>query len=318
MSGFLRQVSAIVGKELRIELRTREVLYTMVFFGLVIVVVFGFGLFERSSATRAAPGVLWTALLLAGTTSINRTFDREREGNCIMALSLVPGIAWSLFLGKMVANFLYLVITLSVVAPLVLLVFQFDRVPNAGGVVAALGLGALGYSILGTLVGGMLGQVRMRAIMLPLVLFPMVIPVFGIGVTATGALLSEGDTNSIAVEVPEDPQGGIALSVEGLKITVDTTGASRDEVATVLHEELEAALETGKLASLRVTRSADDPTVVLVGEPGRTISVRSEGLDLEESELQSSGWGFLPILGALDLVLLLVSMWLFGRVMDPD
>src|SRR5690606_40709197 len=68
------------------------------------------------------------------------------------------------------------------VTPLVLLVFQFDTVPNVWGVVLSLLCGALGYAVLGTLVGGMLGQVQMRGILLPLVLFPMVIPMFGIGV----------------------------------------------------------------------------------------------------------------------------------------
>jgi len=314
--GFAQQVSAIVRKELLVELRTREVLYTMVFFGLVIVVIFGFGLYDRGAATRAAPGVLWASLLLAGTISINRTFDREREGNCITALMLVPGVSWSLFLGKAIANFMYLAITLAVVTPLVLLVFQFDTVPNVWGVVLSLLCGALGYAVLGTLVGGMLGQVQMRGILLPLVLFPMVIPMFGIGVTATNALLTEGDAVSIKVEVPEEPVRPVVLYVSDATIRAEASTPAG--IAETLRREVAHAVETGLLKPMRVTGVADEPSFVLLSEPGERLDVSAEGLKLTESEIVSSGWGFLPVLAALDLVLLLIATWLFGKVMDPD
>lgn len=218
----LRQTLAILAKELRMEWRTREIVYTMVFFGVVIAVVFSFGFFERAVAARATPGVLWTAVLFAGTVSVSRTFEREQEGNCIAALMLIPGTATSLFLGKVLANLFFLILMQVVVSPLIMLMLQLDALPNAGGVVAVLLLGSVGYAALGTLVGSMLSQVRMRGVLLPLVLYPLLIPIFGIGVTATAMLLDN----------------------------------------------------------------------------------------------RPEAWGYLPVLGALDFLLILVSWWLFGRLLE--
>lgn len=186
----LRQTLAVLAKEMTIELRTREIIYTTLLFGGIIVVVFAFGFTEGADPRQAAPGVLWTAMLFAGTVTINRTFDREREGNCISALTLVPGIGPPLFLGKFLANVIFLLALEVMVAPLVLVMFKFTSVPHPLGLALTLGLGVVAYASLGTLVGAMLAHVRLRGILLPLVLFPLMIPVFGVGVTATGTFLS--------------------------------------------------------------------------------------------------------------------------------
>jgi len=322
VSSFWRMTAAILGKELRVEMRTREIVYTMVFFGLVIVVVFGFGLFERATAHSAAPGVLWTALLLAGTVSINRTFEREREGSCLTALILVPRIAWPLFLGKMLANLVFVLLTMAFVAPLVLLVFQFEHVANAGGVVVAVLLGAIGYATLGTLVGGMLSHVRMRAILLPLVLFPLVIPVFGIGVTSTSALLTEGDAEAVRLEVDPDPapDAPIAIGLGGWRIetTAARAGGGRVAVAEALAEELQAVLDSGAMTGIRISRGRTQAGFTLVSTPGTEIGeLHVEGLAVvNRREIESSGWGYLPVLAALDLLLLVVAGWLFGRLLE--
>jgi len=188
---FLKQVWVILIKELRVEARTKEILYTTLLFGVLIVVIFAFGFVDRKAATQAAPGVLWTSMLFAGTVSINRSFEREREGNCMAGLMLVPGTGLALFFGKFVANVLFLGALEVLIAPLVTLMFQLPKVPNVGAISLALALGVVGYAALGTLVGAMLSHVRLRAILLPVVLFPLVIPVLGIGVTVTGMLLAD-------------------------------------------------------------------------------------------------------------------------------
>lgn len=322
---FGRQLRAVLSKELRVELRTREILYTMAFFGLVIVVVFGFGLFDRRTAALAAPGVLWTALLLAGTVSINRTFEREREGDCITGLVLVPGIAPALFVGKMLANLLFLMLTLCLIGPLVMLAFQYETVPNAGGVLLAVFLGAIGYSILGTLVGGMLGQVRMRAILLPLVLFPMVIPVFGIGVTATAKLLSQGDSETVRLEVTGAPATGETVGIElfGGQLTHRVgAGEAGDPVAVAnaLTQGLQTALERGDLEGLKVSHDPERAVFTLVSDPGLDLDQVRAGpgvAELGRDEIDSPGYGYLWVLLALDGLLLVVSTWLFGRLLEP-
>ncbi|OIP39969.1 MAG: hypothetical protein AUK47_09265 [Deltaproteobacteria bacterium CG2_30_63_29] len=319
MKRFLRQTAAILGKELRVELRTREILYTMIFFGLVIVVVFGFGLFEKRSAAQAAPGVLWTALLLAGTVSVNRTFEREREGSCMTGLMMVPGIAWSLFLGKAMANLLFLLITLAVVGPLVLFVFQYTTVPNVGGVALTLFLGALGYSILGTLVGGMLGQVRMKGILLPLVLFPMILPVFGIGVTATAALLTEGDAQSFEFlldEVKEGDELRLELDDVVLEVTVKA-GDEPGDVIAALSSKVTDAIDRERLRGVTFTRISNGVGFTLVSDPGKKLETNhSPQIICRGADLGSKGWGYLPVLAALDFLFGIVAIWLFGRLLD--
>lgn len=186
---FLQQLWAVLWKELTVELRTREILYTTLLFGAIIVVIFTFGFIDRAAARSAAPGVLWISILFAGTVSLNRTFERERESASMAALTLVPGLAPALFFGKLLANILFIFILELLVAPMVLVMFQLTNVPYLGTLGLVLTLGVIGYATLGTLVGAMLTHVKLRAILLPLVLFPLVIPILGLGVTSSGLLL---------------------------------------------------------------------------------------------------------------------------------
>src|SRR4051794_1473997 len=99
--GFLRHVAAVAGKDLRVEARSREIVYTMAFFAALLVVVFSFGFSgERGWVEQAVPGILWTSVAFAGTIGLGRAFDREREGDTMRALLLSPASRLSVFLGK--------------------------------------------------------------------------------------------------------------------------------------------------------------------------------------------------------------------------
>lgn len=190
MPSLLRHTWTILAKELTVELRTREILYTTLLFGAIIVVIFTFGFIDRAAARSAAPGVLWISILFAGTVSLNRTFERERESSSMAALMLVPNLSAGLFLGKLAANILFILALELLVVPMVLIMFQLTNVPYPGALALALTLGVIGYATLGTLISAMLNHVKLRAILLPLVLFPLVIPILGLGVTACGLLLA--------------------------------------------------------------------------------------------------------------------------------
>lgn len=189
----MRQLRAIVAKDLRVELRTREVLYTSLLFSIVLVTVFLFSGFSELSVMReAAPGVLWVSIAFVGTLVFGRTFQREREERAVAGLLLVPGILDALFLGKLLVNVLLLSVVELLLVPAVVVTFRVDLIPVLGPFLLVLGLGTLGYATLGTVLAAALASVRLREVILPLVLYPLCLPLLLAGVQATAGLVNTG------------------------------------------------------------------------------------------------------------------------------
>lgn len=188
----LRQAGRVAWKDLRIEVRSKEIIYTMVFFGALIVIVFTFG-FPRDNriARAAAPGMLWVAIAFAGTIALGRAFDRERENDTMRALLLSPAPRLAIFLGKGIGILaLVLLVTLVCVALLSLLLdvpFLAQPLPLA----TALVLGAIGFSNVGTVFAATLLKVRSRDVLFPVIVYPLLIPMFFMGTTATEQLVAE-------------------------------------------------------------------------------------------------------------------------------
>ena len=114
-----RQTAAIVRKDLRRELRTREVTTTTVAFSVLLMVIFAFGFYRRGEeAAHIFPGALWISILFAGTLAIGRTFQDERDSGCLRALALIPGTRLSLYLGKLLLNLSFMVIFELALVPL--------------------------------------------------------------------------------------------------------------------------------------------------------------------------------------------------------
>lgn len=188
--GFLRTAGLVAAKDLRVELRSREILYTMAFFAAVIVAVFSFSFVKDQQALAAAvPGVAWSAVVFAGTLGLGRAFDREREGDTMRALLLSPAPRLAVFLGKTAAVALLVIAVEAVVLPLSLLFFNLDPGGQLGMLVLALLLGALGFAIVGTVFAAMLLRVRSRDVLLPVVLYPVLVPMIMAGTKATAAVL---------------------------------------------------------------------------------------------------------------------------------
>jgi heme exporter protein B len=189
MARFVAQVGALLAKDARIELRTREVLYTGLLFSAVLVTLFLFSGFETAALARdAAPGVLWVSLAFVGTVVFNRTIQREREDRVLAALLLVPGAARALWVSKLALNLALLVTIELLLVPLVAVTFALD-VASPVALVGVLALGTLGYCALGTVLAAALAAVRLREVLLPLVLFPLSTPLLIAGVRATEALV---------------------------------------------------------------------------------------------------------------------------------
>ena len=187
---FLTTVWLVVRKDLLIEVRSREIVYTTLFFAVSCVLVFAFGFVREGRAVEdAAAGILWIAIAFSGTLALGRAFERERQSETLRALMMAPVDRPALYVGKLVGILLLLAAVELVVVPLVALMFQAPLFAHAGLIAALLAAGTVGFCAVGTLFGAMLVRARSRDVLLPILLYPITIPVIIAGVRGTAALL---------------------------------------------------------------------------------------------------------------------------------
>jgi heme exporter protein B len=147
---------------------------------------------RRSPARELAAGLLWVTFLLAGVLSLGRSFGQERENGCMEGLLLTPVGRGVLYLGKMGSNAVFLLAVLTLLLPLFALFFQVPVAEALGPLAVLLLAGVLGYSALGTLLGGVTATLRGKEVLLPLLLFPLLVPLLVVVVQLTEAVL-EGE-----------------------------------------------------------------------------------------------------------------------------
>lgn len=182
----LRAYLALVGKDLRIEARSPAILYTMLLFAALLVVVFAFAFYIVDDRVRGyAPGIVWVAVLFSATLGTGRVFDREERDGCLDGLLLVTPSSRTIYLAKATVALLFSGLMAALVVPLVVLFFNL-RVPHPGWLVAAMALGLFGFCAVGTFFGGLMARLPARQALVPLIVFPLVVPLFIAGVKATG------------------------------------------------------------------------------------------------------------------------------------
>lgn len=190
MTRFFVTVWLVTRKDLLIEVRSREILYTTLFFAVSCVLVFAFGFVRDGRPVEdAAAGILWIAIAFSGTLALGRAFERERQSETLRALLMAPVDRAALYVGKLTGILLLLGAVEVLVVPLVALMFQaplFKHPFLMGGLLVA---GTLGFAAVGTLFAAMLGRARSRDVLLPVLLYPITIPVIIAGVRGTAALL---------------------------------------------------------------------------------------------------------------------------------
>ena len=188
---FLRSAWLITQKDLLIEVRSREILYTTLFFAVSCVLVFAFGFVDEGRALDgAAAGILWIAIAFSGTLALGRTFERERQSETIRALLMTPVDRPALYLGKLAGVLLLLASVEAIIVPLIALMFQAPIFAHPWLMGGLLVTGTLGFAAVGTLFAAMLGRSRSRDVLLPVLLYPITIPVIIAGVRGTAALLA--------------------------------------------------------------------------------------------------------------------------------
>ena len=187
-----RAAAILLAKELRLEFRTRELLNSTVVFALVVVVLFSFA-FEPTAAEsrRYGPGLLWIAFLFAGSLMLHPSFAREQSNDTLDALRMAPISAFAILLGKMLANFVFLSLAEVVIVPVFAVLYNVSLADVAGRLAVVLMLGTVGLVVTGTVFSAISAHARMRELLLPLLLFPILSPLLIAAVEATASLLAE-------------------------------------------------------------------------------------------------------------------------------
>jgi len=191
---FLRHAAMVAWKDLRVELRTREILSTTVFFAVMLVLVCSFAFVEKvPSIADLASAVLWIAVAFAGTLGISRAFDRELHGNTMRALLLAPAERGAIFLGKTAGIVFSMLVVEAVVVPLLGVLFGAPVGNEPLLLVCLLVLVTIGFAVVGAVFAGMLLPTRARDVLLAVTLYPVATPALIAGIKGTAALWSPGD-----------------------------------------------------------------------------------------------------------------------------
>lgn len=187
---FLRIVWLVMRKDLLIEIRSREIIYTTLFFAVSCVLVFAFGFVREGRPVEdAAAGILWIAIAFSGTLALGRAFERERQSETLRALMMAPVDRPALYVGKLVGVLMLLAVVEAIIVPLVALMFQAPLFRHPVLMAGLLASGTIGFAAVGTLFAAMLVRARSRDVLLPILLYPITIPVIIGGVRGTAALL---------------------------------------------------------------------------------------------------------------------------------
>jgi heme exporter protein CcmB len=189
--GFVRQALRIAAKDLRIEWRSREVLATMTFLAVVVVLIFSFA-FVVEGARPPAPvvaGILWVAVVVSGTVALSRAVDREREGEAIRSLLLAPAPRGAIYIGKLAATAGLMLVTEGVLTALCVLLFAARVDLMLARVVLLLALGTVGFAAVGCVFSAALLRARGRDALLATLLYPIIVPIVIAGARGTAQLL---------------------------------------------------------------------------------------------------------------------------------
>jgi heme exporter protein B len=191
----VRAAGILLGKELRLEFRSRELLSATIIFALVVVVLFSFA-FDPTAAEsrRYGPGLLWIAFLFAGSLMLNPSFSREQNNETLDALRLAPISPFAILLGKMLANFIFMSVAELILVPVFAVLYNISLAGIIWRLALVLMLGTIGLTVTGTVFSAVSAHARMRELLLPLLLLPILTPLLIASVESTGSLFQEQPT----------------------------------------------------------------------------------------------------------------------------
>jgi len=184
----LSKVLTIVWKDVVAELRTKEMFSSMFVFALLLIVIFNFSFELRiERVAEVAPGVLWVTFAFAGTLELNRSLSLEMEEGCLDGLLLAPMDRSAIYFGKMLGNLIFISAIEALMLPIFSALFDLNLIQPA--LLLTIFLGTLGFAAVGTLLAAMAVNTRAREVMLPILLFPIILPVVISAVKVTAGIL---------------------------------------------------------------------------------------------------------------------------------
>lgn len=195
-TSFFRSMWAIVWKDFAAEWRSRELFTAMLMFSLLVIIIFNFALeLNIRERNEIASGVLWVTFAFAGTLGLNRSMAVEKEHGCLDGLLLTPIDRSAIYFGKMLGNLFFMFLVELIVLPVYSILYNYNLfVPGLLGVIV---LGSIGYVAVGTLLSSMAVQARTRDILLPILLFPVVLPVLILSVRASSLIFQGQDMDIV-------------------------------------------------------------------------------------------------------------------------
>jgi len=185
---YISKVLALVWKDVLSELRTREMLSSMLVFALLVMVIFNFSFELRvDNVAQVAPGILWVTFAFASTLELTRSLAMEMENDCLDGLFLAPMDRGVIYLGKMLGNLIFITAVEALVLPTFSVLFNLNliRLPLLLTII----LGTIGFAAVGTLLSAIAVNSRAREVMLPVLLFPIILPVVMAAAKVTAGIL---------------------------------------------------------------------------------------------------------------------------------
>jgi len=187
---FFKKIGLIVWKDIVIELRTKDILSAMFLFALLVIIIFNFAFAPGVGNIRhLAPGILWVAFTFAGVLGLNRSFIFEKDGGSLQGLMLSPVDRGVIYLGKMLGNVIFIFLVELITLPLFTLFFNLSLFHLIFPLILILLVSTIGFASAGTLLAAISVNTKAREVMLPILLFPIIIPVIIGAVKSTGTIL---------------------------------------------------------------------------------------------------------------------------------
>lgn len=189
---FFDRVLAVVWKDVRSELRAKEMMTTMLIFGLLVVVIFSFAFNPMERDVKPVfPGLIWVAYFFAGVLGLNRSFVSEGSHGALHGLMLTPVDRSVIYFGKMVGNLLFMLAVEAVLTPVLFVLLNYPWRGEPGYFLVTLFLSTLGFIAAGTFLSALAANTRFSEVLLPILLFPLLSPLVIAAVRATAGILEQ-------------------------------------------------------------------------------------------------------------------------------